>query len=57
MDGWMTCDFTPFSTVFKSYQDDGRRIMEGCAQWNPVNGQWLRLFRRERGSNLGPLDQ
>ena len=23
MDGWMTCDFTSFSTVFQSYQDDG----------------------------------
>ena len=24
----MTCDFTSFSTVFKSYQDDGRLKME-----------------------------
>ena len=22
-DGWMTCDFTSFLTVFRSYQDDG----------------------------------
>ena len=22
MDGWMTCDFTSFLTVFQSYQDD-----------------------------------
>ena len=22
-DGCMTCDFTSFSTVFRSYQDDG----------------------------------
>ena len=29
MDGWMTCDFTFFSTVFQSYQDDGRLIMKG----------------------------
>ena len=31
MDGWMTCDFTSFSTVFQSYQDDGRLIMKDCA--------------------------
>ena len=34
MDGWMTCEFTSFSTVFQSYQDDGRMIMKGCVQWN-----------------------
>ena len=38
MDGWMTCDFTSFSTVFQSYQDDERLIMKGCVQWNPVYG-------------------
>ena len=32
MDGWMTCDFTSFSTVFQSYQDDGRLITKGCVQ-------------------------
>ena len=32
MDGWMTCDFTSFSTVFQSYQDDGQMIMKGCVQ-------------------------
>ena len=37
-DGWMTCDFMSFSTVFQSYQDDGRMIMKGCVQWNPVYG-------------------
>ena len=37
-DGWMICDFTSFSTVFQSYQDDGRMIMKGCVQWNPVYG-------------------
>ena len=31
-DGWMICDFTSFSTVFQSYQDDGRLIMKGCVQ-------------------------
>ena len=38
LDGWMTCDFTSFSTVFQSYQDDERLIMKGCVQWNPVYG-------------------
>ena len=32
----MTCDFTSFSTVLQSYQDDGQLIMKGCEQWNPV---------------------
>ena len=38
MDGWMTCDFTSFSTVFQSYQDDERLIMKGCVQWSSVYG-------------------
>ena len=38
MDGWMTCDFTSFSTVFQSYQYDGRLILKGCEQWNSVFG-------------------
>ena len=38
LDGWITCDFTSFSTVFQSYQDDGRMIIKGCVQWNPVYG-------------------
>ena len=29
-------DFTSFSTVFQSYLDDGRVIVKGCMQWNPV---------------------
>ena len=32
MDG---CDFTSFSTVFQSYQDNGPMIMKDCIQWNP----------------------
>ena len=28
-DGWMTCDFTSFSTVFQSFWDDGRMIIPG----------------------------
>ena len=35
-DGWMTCNFTSFSTVFQLYQGNGRMIMKGCVQWNPV---------------------
>ena len=30
MNGWMTCDFTSFSTVFQSYQDDGRLMLLLC---------------------------
>ena len=34
---WIASDFTqPFSTVFKSCQDDGRLIMKGCVHWNPA---------------------
>ena len=46
MDGWMTCNFMSFSTVFQSYQDkgklfqsyqdNGKLIMKGCVQWNSV---------------------
>ena len=42
MDGWMTCYFTSFSTVFQSYQGDGRLIMKGCVQWS--SGLRLRRF-------------
>ena len=38
MDGWMICNFTSFSTVFQSNQDDGRMIMKDCVQWDPVYG-------------------
>ena len=37
-DGWITCDFTSFLTVFQSYQDDVWMIMKGCVQWNSVYG-------------------
>ena len=36
LDEWMTCNFTSFSTVFQSCQDDGRLIMKGCVEWNSV---------------------
>ena len=42
MDGWMTCDFTSFSTVFQSYQDDIWMIMKGCVQWN--SGRHIELI-------------
>ena len=38
LDGWMTCEFTSFLTVFQSYQDDVWMIMKGCVQWNSVYG-------------------
>ena len=36
----MTCDFTSFSTVFLSYQDEGGGGVddESCVQWNSVYG-------------------
>ena len=33
--GWMTCNFTPFSTVFQSHQDNGRVIMKGKLGMEP----------------------
>ena len=30
--GWIKCEFTPFSTLFRSYQDDGRVLIKGCVQ-------------------------
>ena len=38
MEGRMTCDFTSYSTVFQSYQDDEMLIMKGCVQWSSVYG-------------------
>ena len=34
----MTCNFTSFSTVFQSYQDNWWMIMKSCVQWNPTYG-------------------
>ena len=39
MDGHVICDFTSFSIVFQSYQDDERLTMKGCMEWNPVYDQ------------------
>ena len=49
LDGWMTCDFTSFSTVFQSYQDDGQMIMKGCVQWNPFYGGDFALSKDRTG--------
>ena len=35
----MTSDFTSFSRVFYSYQDNGWMIMKGCVQLSPVYGR------------------
>ena len=34
--GWMTCGFMSFSTVFQPYQDVEQVIMKGCVQWNTI---------------------
>ena len=47
MDGWMTCDFISFPTVFQSYQDDGQN--ERLYGMEPH--LWLRRFHLEQGSN------
>ena len=51
----MTCDFTSFSTVFQSVWEDGRVIMKGCVQWNPIYG-W-KDFCLQQILNLEPLGQ
>ena len=51
--GWMACDFTSFSTVFQSYEDNERLIMKGCVQCNSIQG--LEVLP-QAGIELGPLD-
>ena len=46
-DGWMD--------AFQSYQDDGKVIMNGCMQWNPVF-RW-KDFNLNQVLSQGPLDQ
>ena len=48
----MNCDFTSFSTVFQSYQDDDSESL--CAM--ELRSR-LGSFRLERDSYSGPLDQ
>ena len=50
----MPCDFTPFSTVFQSNQDDRKLMLKGWLQGKPVY-DWKEFLLRE--SNWGPLDQ
>ena len=38
MDGWTTCEFTSFLTVFPSYLDDVLDDNERCMQWNSILG-------------------
>ena len=40
--GWLTCNLTSFSAVFKSYQDDGQMIMKGCLQYNALRRSQIR---------------
>ena len=57
----MTCDFTAFSTIFQSYQDDWRVIMKSIVQWNPVYEPGIarsigyRFIYRATGAPLGGL--
>ena len=39
MDEWMTYDFASFSTVFQSYQDDGRMIMKTVCNGTPFTNE------------------
>ena len=41
--GWMTCDFTFFSTVYQSYWEYRLMIMKGSVQWNPIYQAGLEL--------------
>ena len=50
----MNCDFTSFSTVFQSYQNDVRLIMKGCVQCNSI---LVEKISPRAGIELGPLDQ
>ena len=54
MNGWMTCDFTSFPTVFKSYQDDERSIMKAVCSGTPF---MVEKISPRAGIKLGPLDQ
>ena len=57
MDGWLTLDFTAFSTVFQSYQDDGMLIMKGCVQWNTIYSSEDFTSSRDRTRSARSADQ
>ena len=51
----MTCDFTSFSTVFLSHQDDGRLIMKVVCNEAPFTVEKISPRAEiERESNSGP---
>ena len=50
----MICNFTSFSIVFQSYQDDERLIMKVCVQSSPFT---VEKISPRAGIELGPLDQ
>ena len=52
IDGWITSDFTSFSTVFQSYQDDAWMIMKAVCNGTlfmveKISPQW-RIELRDR---------
>ena len=49
MDGWVICNVAYFSTVFQSYQDDGRVRIKSCVIKNSCKELFL-----QRESKLGP---
>ena len=60
LDGWMTCSFMPFTTVFQSYQENGLVIhiyerLSATINLNPVCGRKDPSLKL--GSQLGLLDQ
>ena len=44
MDGWTTCYFASFSTVFLSYHNTAMMIMKGCMQGCVEPYLWLKRF-------------
>ena len=51
----MTCDFTSFSTVFLSYQDEGGGLMmKAVCNGTPFT---VEKISPRAGIELGPLDQ
>ena len=54
-DGWMTCHFTSFGTVFHSLSGQCYGDKERLRAVEPQ--LWLERFLPQVGSNLGPLGQ
>ena len=51
----MTCDFTSFSTVFQSYQDDGKLIMNAMCNNIQSNFNGSNTFETLRTSSRQEL--